>query len=138
MHCIYGTNSIEPNGFASTDADDISCEDTRDVNSMGSNVEEQAARWLARWESGEMSETDQADLESWISASPAHQEMFEDMQRTWAQMGLIANIVPEAALEHDRDPDILVRTLERLVLFRSTSPIVVIAISVVAILMFIG
>jgi len=79
-------------------------------------VEAEAAYWLARWDSGTMSEDEIESLENWKREHPDHQSAFDKLQKVWAQMGIVTNIVPERYLEESDgpNPDILIRALEEL------------------------
>ena len=47
-------------------------------------IADQAAGWLALQRSGEMSSSDEAELERWLQAEPAHAAAFENARRAWA------------------------------------------------------
>jgi len=50
-------------------------------------IEESAAVWLARRDSGNWSETDQADLNEWLRASTANRISFLRLEAAWAEAG---------------------------------------------------
>jgi len=53
-------------------------------------IEEKAAAWLARQDSGEWSSADQAALDAWIEADMAHRVAFLRLQSTWSRADRLA------------------------------------------------
>lgn len=109
-----------------------------DSNRKITDIEDEAALWVARSYSGELTQSEQEELEQWKQADPAHEKMFDEMRWVWAEMGLITTIIPEDSLDEERDPDILVKALERLTWFGSAPQIVAFIITTAAILILVG
>jgi transmembrane sensor len=62
-------------------------------------IEESAAVWLARRDSGNWSETDQADLNEWLRASTARRVAYLRLEAAWAQAGRLKALGAGLALD---------------------------------------
>lgn len=64
------------------------------------SIDEQAATWQARRSGSQFSTRDEAELQAWLAASPAHARAFSEMQQIWAELdrvprpSLSAPVVP--------------------------------------------
>lgn len=52
-------------------------------------VERAAARWFARWRSGEMTEAETRELQGWLEADAAHRLAYDVVARAWVRAGLM-------------------------------------------------
>lgn len=52
-------------------------------------MERIAARWFARWRSGEMSEAESRELHQWLEADAAHRLAYDVVARAWVRAGLM-------------------------------------------------
>ncbi len=50
------------------------------------DVDSQAAAWFSRWRSGEMSESERAELRRWLAASEQHRLAYNGMEALWLRI----------------------------------------------------
>ena len=55
------------------------------VNSRNDSIHEQAAAGVARLAADDVSASDRADFQEWLSTSPEHQKSFNEAQQTWVR-----------------------------------------------------
>lgn len=48
----------------------------------------EAALWIARLESGDMTDTQQTEYQEWIGQTPENQDAIEQIRRTWLRTGI--------------------------------------------------
>lgn len=56
-------------------------------------LHEQAAAWVARLAADDVSASDRADFQEWLSTSPGHQQAFNEAQQTWSDLDALAGLV---------------------------------------------
>ncbi|VXB98492.1 putative transmembrane sensor [Pseudomonas sp. 8BK] len=62
------------------------------------SIDEQAAIWFSRRCRGPLSRAEQAQLDTWLAADPAHGRALADMQLVWADLDLLPRpVLPAAA-----------------------------------------
>ena len=68
-----------------------------------SSAMEEAALWAARRTSGEFSAADEAELDTWLQADPAHRAAFEQIMGTWDSTALAVDSLKlqAAQVRHD-------------------------------------
>lgn len=94
---------------------------------VGADVEAQAAEWVTRRQSGQMTDADRAELEAWLAAATSHRKAYERLDGIWQSLDLVAGI--ETAL-----PDPAKATRRN----RSSLPVLAWAASAAAVAVAIG
>ncbi|MFN7989620.1 MAG: FecR domain-containing protein [Thermoanaerobaculia bacterium] len=56
------------------------------------HLHEQAAAWVARLAADDVSASDRADFQEWLSTSPGHQQAFNEAQETWSDLDALAGL----------------------------------------------
>lgn len=64
-------------------------------------IEEEAAAWVARHDSGPLDEASAAKFQAWYVASPAHEEAFRQYSHLWAEFDHLASTPSESMAAND-------------------------------------
>ena len=64
------------------------------------SIDDQAAHWVARLDSDELSETTLADFKRWLKQSAEHRQAYEDYVELWDGMNVATELVPPSQSRH--------------------------------------
>lgn len=79
------------------------------------HIDEQAAMWLVKLDSGNFSAQSRADLKNWLAADPKHQEALTAMMNVWDDIdGSLALVNDEKLTEDVHFSDVLIPVLKPL------------------------
>lgn len=83
------------------------------------SLHDQAAAWVARLAADDVSPSDRADFQEWLSTSPAHLQAFNEAQETWADLDALAGL---ATTDGGPLPESLRREVERCAALATATP----------------